>query len=83
MKLAGSSLKRTFFCSATEAGQSSRIRHVKSRIAKEMSYRPIHHVLDVVVILQGGLAGLRQGHRFDEAVVMVVVVLRSLAISCF
>lgn len=78
-----SSLERTFFRGATEAGQSSWIRQIKSRISKEMPYRPVHHVLDAVVILQGGLAGQRQSHRFDEAVVVMIMALSSLVVSCF
>lgn len=48
-----------------------------------MTYRPVHHVLNIVVILHSGFASLRQGHWFGESVVMVIMVLGSLAIGCF
>lgn len=76
-------LKRTLFRGAAEAGQSSWISQFKSRISKIMPYRSVHHVVDIVVILQGGLAGLRQSHWFDEAVMVMIVVFGSLIISCF
>jgi hypothetical protein len=48
-----------------------------------MPNRSVHHLVDIVVILQGGLAGLRQSHWLDEAVMMMIVVFGSLIISGF
>jgi hypothetical protein len=48
-----------------------------------MPYRPVHHVLDIVLILQSRLAGLRQSHWFGETVVMMVVLSGSLVVSSF
>lgn len=66
-----------------EAGQSRWVGHFEARISKEMAYGPTHHMVNIVVILQGWLASWGQGHWFDEAVMMVIMMLWSLCIGCF